>query len=289
MNKNILDRLAKYSAAAASVTAMTGTANAQIIYTDINPDISVVDSGFYLVDFNLDNVWDVGLAAQRYVSSTSSVGLIMAQGNTSNSASSNGIMFTTGSIPSSSGGTNTYYAAVALDNGENIGASGNFASSSAFLAFDVMSSGLSFAGGQFLNTTDKYVGARFEISGLIHYGWIRLDCDATGSQFTIKDYAYNLTPNELIPAGQTGGFVGVSDLSATSLNVVYSDNVLQVTNLDASVAGELRVYNLNGQEVMTEAIDASGEQIQINDLAAGLYVARVRYGTDIVTKRIVIN
>ena len=48
---------------------------------------------------------------------------------------------------------------------------------------------------------DKYLGLRFIIDGKTHYGWARLDVTST-TQWVIKDYAYNATPNMPIFAGQ---------------------------------------------------------------------------------------
>ena len=49
---------------------------------------------------------------------------------------------------------------------------------------------------------DKYLGLRFFIKGQPHYGWARLDITSF-TQWVIKDYAYNATPNKPILAGQT--------------------------------------------------------------------------------------
>lgn len=48
---------------------------------------------------------------------------------------------------------------------------------------------------------DKYLGLRFAKNGKIHYGWVRLDV-TSATQWVIKDYAYNATPNKPILAGQ---------------------------------------------------------------------------------------
>ena len=48
---------------------------------------------------------------------------------------------------------------------------------------------------------DKYLGLRFIIDGKTHYGWARLYVTST-TQWVIKDYAYNATPNMPIFAGQ---------------------------------------------------------------------------------------
>lgn len=51
------------------------------------------------------------------------------------------------------------------------------------------------------DNTDKYLGLRFIINEQIHYGWARLYVKSA-TEWIIKDYAYNATPNALILAGQ---------------------------------------------------------------------------------------
>lgn len=288
MKKTTLERLSRYSAVAAAVTAALPEqeAKAQIIYTDVNPDVSVVDSGVYLVDFNLDNSWDVGFAA----SVSSSVGLVLG-GINSSFSSVNGLMFQVETLMVG-GSTTTFQAVQGLDAGDVIGPTGNFGTSSMFLAVVGSYYGQTFGAGQFLNTVDKFVGCRFLIGADVHYGWVRLSCDASGSQFTVKDYAYNLTVNEPIEAGATpggGNITGIAEGETANLSINFSNNLLQVTNAGAKEQGELKVYDMNGSEVITEPLAADGGQVQVAQLAPGVYLARIRYGTALLSKKIVVQ
>ena len=49
--------------------------------------------------------------------------------------------------------------------------------------------------------TDQYLGLRFNKNGQTHYGWARLEVVSV-TQWVIKDYAYNATPDKPIKAGQ---------------------------------------------------------------------------------------
>lgn len=51
------------------------------------------------------------------------------------------------------------------------------------------------------NKNDKYLGLRFPKNGKMYYGWVRLEV-SSATQWVIKDYAYNATPNKPILAGQ---------------------------------------------------------------------------------------
>lgn len=48
---------------------------------------------------------------------------------------------------------------------------------------------------------DKYLGLRIKINGKMHYGWARMNVTSL-TQWVVKDYAYNATPNMPILAGQ---------------------------------------------------------------------------------------
>ena len=68
--------------------------------------------------------------------------------------------------------------------------------------------------------TNTYVGIRIKISNQWHYGWVGIDAPTTdASQLIIKDYAYNLTPNEKIHAGQT------KDFGPSAIAVSYEDSL----------------------------------------------------------------
>ncbi|MFC2149167.1 PEP-CTERM sorting domain-containing protein [Candidatus Auribacterota bacterium] len=61
--------------------------------------------------------------------------------------------------------------------------------------------------GQWVDVQDKYFAIKFDISGNDHYGWVRLDVGskAAGHNITIKDYAYQDTPDTFIEMGATSG------------------------------------------------------------------------------------
>lgn len=48
---------------------------------------------------------------------------------------------------------------------------------------------------------DSYLGLRFTINGAVHYGWVRLQI-LSPDKWVVKDYAYNVIPNEPAFAGR---------------------------------------------------------------------------------------
>jgi hypothetical protein len=56
--------------------------------------------------------------------------------------------------------------------------------------------------GNWVGVTDRYLGLRFQVDGSWHYGWARLDIDATPTQFVVKDYAYQSAAGVGLAAGE---------------------------------------------------------------------------------------
>ena len=54
---------------------------------------------------------------------------------------------------------------------------------------------------------DRYLGLRFKINGLYHFGWARISITTTKNTFTavLKGYAYETVPHKSIIAGKTKG------------------------------------------------------------------------------------
>lgn len=70
----------------------------------------------------------------------------------------------------------------------------------------LISIGYCFGGGtdcsyNWANKGDRFMGLRFFIDGKTHYGWAQLEI-VNATQWVVKDYAYNATPDKQIFAGQ---------------------------------------------------------------------------------------
>lgn len=61
---------------------------------------------------------------------------------------------------------------------------------------------------EFNDAPDSYLGISFPIAGVLHYGWVRVSIDNPGGTFVIRDWAYSITPNQPIAAGQRADFNG---------------------------------------------------------------------------------
>lgn len=195
-------RLSKYSALAATIIAGAST-EAQVVYTDVNPDVELGETRFrFPINFNGDrfNEFVVKQIVSSYTSSYTSIYNYIIP------------------APYGSGGYvayevqelgsyySTYYFALNLAAGDQIGSqlyfgTSAYATSYWYLAALFQSASSSMRGGNFLGKTG-YAPVKFILEGNVHYGWIRLSVSADARIVTIHDFAYESTPGKSIDAGQ---------------------------------------------------------------------------------------
>ena len=263
-------KLAAYSAVAGAFAGFISNADAQIVYTDVNPDqVFSNDQDSFALDLNNDSITDFVLRLGTLSAPVLNKVRIEAMG-------SNSVNATTG------GG---YVLPVALDLDDPVGNGNNWSNN------NLMYMGLYFtsnstplvATGNFLNTSNKYLGLRFKISGQTHYGWARVDVSADADLFIIKDYAYDTIPGEQILAGDDGVLL-VAD-PATSVQLVDDNNIgnsadLRVAFLKAANENTVDSYRI----IIVKSADAAAFTIDhANILTAGKYTAVAKSGSNIVT------
>lgn len=162
-----------------------------IVYTDIEPDFKSENlNDSYNLDLNNDQIIDFTISSDSYESWE-------WLGIASNPNAENGIIST----------TPWYSHPVPLNSGKEIFNLRGYSNGESFETWGIFTVGDCFDGEEgciydWKNKVDMYLGLRFNLKGRIHYGWARLDV-ASVTQWVIKDYAYNATPNMPILAGQT--------------------------------------------------------------------------------------
>ena len=164
-----------------SITAITlclSNLNAAIVYTDVN-DITLAIGGSIDIDFNGDGVAEFTIQDQGF-GGTTEPGIIFNSGTEHFVTVSAAEWDVVQGLP-----INT---TVDLN-------SGWFDFGDAFID--------PFWANTLFPTTDTYIGASFNLGGVIHYGWILVNWDANGT-FIVKSYAFDDTPNMAINTGDTG-------------------------------------------------------------------------------------
>lgn len=289
-NSTLSKKLKQYSALAGTMLASTGLANAQVIYTDIDPDSVFAGSTPFpgdisLIDMNNDGIFDFEFKAFKSTY-THGVGLIPYPATTSNP---NGIVGTLGAI---NGYPFGYISALQLNN--IIDANQSFFSMAILFAsgsnsyFPIMVSGSSGNEiGNWIGVTDHYIGIRFTDGSNLHYGWIRCDAASDGSSVTIKEYAYQATPDAPLFAGQ-GSPLGITPVEhKNNFNIFGYDGVANVFVNDGDLNdATVTVTNMLGETVVKQVLTDRSTLLDLNQFAKGIYLVTIQRGGEIFSKKI---
>lgn len=282
MKKNLQSRLTRYTAAATAVVGAVTGANAQIVYTDVNPDETydaVEGNGpaFGLLDLNNDQVLDFYVYSRDTTTANGLFKLTMVApyGTLGNAVA--------GDAPSG------YDYAFAMTSGTTIDAATAWivpASSGALSMALNIDGAFPYASYWANGVTDKYLGLKFFVAGNAHYGWARLDVTAEGDVFTIKDYAYVATPNSGLTAGQMAGLT--ENVESTLHFVNQNDNTVKIM-LNGLTDGTITLVSASGQTVSTGKTSSDEYIVNLNGLTAGVYVINAEFAAGRTTKKVIVH
>jgi len=137
--------------------------------------------------------------------------------------------------------------------------------------------GLGVSTGYWPGVTDKYLALKLVVGTNTYYGWARIDVIATSSSFTLKDYAYQSTPNTCIQAGQNT--LGNNDNLTKNNFSVFPNPFISTTTIqtvDNLKNATLTLYNSHGQTVK-QVKNISGQTVSLSrdNLSSGLYFIRL--------------
>ncbi|SDB29814.1 hypothetical protein SAMN03097699_0576 [Flavobacteriaceae bacterium MAR_2010_188] len=163
----------------------------QIIYTDMVPDFTSENlHDFYELDLNNDQSIDFTLKSDSDNNSYEWLEI------TTSSNDNNGII----SI------SQWYWNPVPLDSDREIFNLSGYSNGEAYESWVFFTIGDCFDSNiecyeDWKDKNDKFLGLRFIVDGKTHFGWARLSVTSP-TDWVLKDYAYNATPNKPILAGQ---------------------------------------------------------------------------------------
>lgn len=127
--------------------------------------------------------------------------------------------------------------------------------------------------GYWVGETNKYLALKLVVGTSTFFGWARFDVTTTSSSFTIKDYAYESTPNVCIQSGQST--LAVDERSTETQISIYpnpcsSSTTIQTNGLLKNAG--LTIINAFGQSLKHIA-NISGNSVSLSrdDLPSGLY------------------
>jgi hypothetical protein len=285
MEKSTLHKkLKSYSALAGTLIAAGTTAEAQIVYTDVSPDATVATGATYdldldnnsVVDFQFALVHDTYVLTGTFGTFPIAYDFAVIVPNTDNAID-------TVSSPESGPAPHVV--------NDPIGSGLLFVDASV-ASYQLL--GIAYAGslaaynhGNFLGQNDKYIGLRFKIGTNDHYGWVRVDLNADATLLTIKDYAYDATPNTGLLAGATA--TSINDNLAAAVTVFSENKNIHVNMNKSSVEGVVTVTDVLGKVVTTMNITSNANVISLDNAQAGIYFVSVSQGDARFTKKVIIK
>jgi hypothetical protein len=241
------------------------TSFAQIIYTDI-PDAT--PSATFSLDLNNDNIEDFII---QYSVSSGTIGVIcQPQNNNAYSGSlvsGNYLPWALSSASSICDTLSTWYTA---------DKPGTLALGSSL--------------GNWVGQSNKYLALKLIVGSNTYYGWARLDVDASSASFTIKDYAYQSTPNACIEAGQI--VLGIPEHSTQYRFSIFPNPALSTTNIQTTGHlnnASLNIFNMYGQRVkQVNHLSGQSHIVSLDNLPSGLYFIRLSEENKIIAEEILI-
>jgi hypothetical protein len=278
MKKNLHSRISKYTAVAGAVVSAAG-AQAQVVYTDVNPDYShdaPQNNGFaaYPLDLNNDQTVDFVVASRDTVTPNAHVRLTFAAPYGAGNA-------VAGETPSA------YDYALALDINTMVDSTLNWIAATNTMAYNVDSANP--YNENWNGVTDKYLGLQFVVGGNTHYGWARLDCNAIGDSVVVKDYAFDATPNTGIMTGNMGASLTETQIENLVKFVNQANNSVKVVVNGNLTNGVVSVISSTGQVVSTDVIKDKTFFVDMNNLSSGIYMVNVTFIEGATTKKIIVH
>lgn len=136
------------------------------------------------------------------------------------------------------------------------------------------------------NSHEKFMGVRFKVGTKYHYGWVRLSINGDFRSMTIKDYAYEDTPETPITTEDVSSVV---ELENNDTYKIYSfGSILYINNLSKTQNHAfMEIYDYNGNLIRTAELTEINNTFFMSDLSNGIYFVRVKDDIGTNTKKIV--
>ena len=171
-------RLKDYSLITSGILASVSV-DAQIVYTDVNPDY-YGSSTNYAIDLDNDGITELILKSEHSWTSDFYYSTVLVDPE-----------------PENSFALSPYIAGTQIDS--NIA----WKETTAEIAVLVTAYGnWTWGEGPWLGQYEKFMPVRFKLANDQYYGWVRLSVNPAASGFTVYDYAYESTPFQSLATGE---------------------------------------------------------------------------------------
>ncbi|MFN0274491.1 MAG: T9SS type A sorting domain-containing protein [Chitinophagales bacterium] len=302
--KSKKQQIIQYSALAITFIALHEKSNAQVIYTDINPDDTVLNDvagGLAYIDMDNDGVVDFAFLnntftylTMPYDSSIITYERIWA-GPAIMQNSIAGMM----QVITFSSTSSIRYMPDALNSGELINEDIPFQNwgfqSMAYRTFSysiLLSDPVTSSGGfWFPERISKYLGVSFrDDADSSHFGWIRCSVLDSGRTLILHDYAYEVQVNYPILAGDTISYVSIEEGENSELVTAYTlDNTLYVVLKEIQENAEAVIYDMQGKRCYRKELTMQTNSIRLKELPAGLYILNIQFNNTSFSKKIIVS
>ncbi len=276
------DKLTAYSLMAGSFLFAKNNVEAEIVYTDIVPDIVLENDVDFDLDLDLNGIYDFRFSVHTgkyavwggYYGSYSFSSILDSVINIHALYFGNNAMVTQFVTSTSKGTVYSFAGLKPLESWEwvNMYAFNHVDTSQAHIAYKergVTATSYAPLGGWFysnlinpwnynlLHGEDRYAGIQFyDEHDCLHYGWIRCAVVDSNEQFVIKDFAYETFCDWAIEtADKTGGHVDINEniLSGVNIYCSASNVVIDLTQLHTNTTME--IFDIAGKLIYTGNIE----------------------------------
>lgn len=278
LSRHIPDRLTAYSAMAVAVISGASSANAEVVYTDID-DVTISIGDSWDVDIDLNGSLDFHFQAGSAGSGGWTFGSVLGYVNSlSVGGLSNQIVGYPGPY---------YYYAYALEANELIGPDAAWNNNPSYGNSAVLVS--NFYGvyyGAFPGAGEKYLGIKFKIGSYVHYGWMRVQAGLSPAYMTILDYAYEDVAEVPIEAGSQETLAGIPELPAGSIQLYSFGQTLFLHQNGSLHNTQVSIFDLQGKMVDAFAMTDIDMQRDLHAFAGGNYIIHLKSDEGVFSKQI---
>jgi hypothetical protein len=274
-------RIKSYLALTAGFVAISPLADAQIIYTNVNPDSLLTGNESFQIDINNDSIMDFKIRHSSLNYHGKDINFNSFFGLNYNLIFCDGV----GSMCSS-----WHYEPKALNFWDDMTPSAyKKVWKNQEILFRDPPDGCGNTG-RWKGAKDKYLGLRFKINGSFYYGWARMDVDSSGKSVTLKDYAYYNEAEKPIRAGSMK--VSLPDENPlNNIRVYSSEGSIRIeASVNQDLTGKISLTDINGRAL--KSIDVKNEKnVQLNtkELPTGLYIVNILTEKGTLNKKVLVR
>ncbi len=272
-NRALQKKLQSYASLAGAMLT-PAMVDGQVIYHDFDPDILIVAEDTFALDLNNDGMVDFNL--HTFVNAGA---FTKAEVYVNSSQSINAVDATTGPLG--------YYYPRVLSQGDPIGQTNSWIAPIPYATF-VIAYTTGNVYGNWSGTDNGYMGMRFAAGSNTHYGWLRMDVSVDGSTITVKDYAYQATPDEGLAAGEQS--VGIGSIPPTLAASVFEfDRQLTISLKQSYSNPVITIINSLGQKILQHSVTTGLTRLDLAKLSSGNYLVTVTADEGLLSKLIALH